>query len=149
MKCPACFNELTEVQVGAVKVDVCHGGCAGIWFDAFELQRLDEAHEVAGEHLVNILRDPQLQVDQVRKRECPRCTGIKLKRQFFSPKIRLEVDHCPNCGGYWLDAGELEKIRQGQRPDADAQSSRPGFVTSEVIRYVYRMQVEMRKNAGG
>ena len=28
-------------------------------------------------------------------------------------------------------------------------SSRPGFVTSEVIRYVYRMQVEMRKDAGG
>jgi uncharacterized protein len=37
MKCPACFNELTQLQVGSLVVDVCQGGCGGIWFDAFEL----------------------------------------------------------------------------------------------------------------
>ena len=36
MKCPACFNELTELQVGNLTVDACQGGCGGIWFDAFE-----------------------------------------------------------------------------------------------------------------
>jgi Zn-finger nucleic acid-binding protein len=75
MKCPACFNELTEVQVGSLFVDVCQGGCGGIWFDAFELQRVDEEEEKAGEHLLEIRRDPNIAVDPNRKRDCPRCEG--------------------------------------------------------------------------
>ena len=36
MKCPACFNQVTEMQVGSLVVDVCDGGCGGIWFDVFD-----------------------------------------------------------------------------------------------------------------
>src|SRR5256885_10939700 len=111
MKCPACFNELTQLQVGNLTVDACQGGCGGIWFDAFELQRVDEEQEEAGERLVNIQRDERIRVDPTGKRECPRCEGIKLQRHFFSARRRAEVDQCPNCGGYWLHAGELPPIR--------------------------------------
>lgn len=144
MKCPACDRQLSEVQVGAVAVDVCQGGCGGIWFDAFELQRVDEQHEAAGEHLVNIRRDPKLRVDHSRKRACPRCDGVNLKRHFFSPKIKVEVDVCPGCAGYWLDAGELEKIRLDQKSAAGAKPGQQGQMTTEVIRYLYRLQIEMR-----
>src|SRR5678809_646859 len=112
MKCPACYNELTQKQVGSVAVDVCEGGCGGIWFDAFELQRVDEESEAAGEHLLEIERDDRIAIDPTRKRQCPRCENIKLKRHFFSARREVELDECPNCGGYWLDAGELAKIRQ-------------------------------------
>ena len=27
------------------------------------------------------------------------------------PPVVTEVDECPGCGGFWLDAGELSKIR--------------------------------------
>jgi Zn-finger nucleic acid-binding protein len=144
MKCPACFHELTETQVGRVVVDVCEGGCGGIWFDAFELKQVDEVHEAAGEHLLNIRRDPNLRVDFLSKRACPRCESVKLKRHLFNPKSKVEVDHCPSCAGYWLDAGELEKIRLEKNPGASAASGPRGLVTTEVIRYVYRMQIEMR-----
>ena len=144
MKCPACDRQLTEVQVGAVVVDVCQGGCGGVWFDAFELQRVDEQHEAAGEHLVHIQRDPKLLVDPSRKRACPRCDGVKLKRHFFSPRIKVEVDNCPGCAGYWLDAGELEKIRLEQKPAIGAKPGQKGQMTTEAIRYLYRMQIEMR-----
>src|SRR5436189_5561943 len=60
MKCPGCFNELTSLQVGNLTVDVCNGGCGGIWFDAFELQRVDEVQEVAGERLLEIRRDERI-----------------------------------------------------------------------------------------
>jgi len=133
-----------EVQVGAVTVDVCAGGCGGIWFDAFELQRVDEKHEVAGEWLTQIQRDPALQIDPSRKRNCPRCGGIKLKRHLFNPKSKVEVDNCPNCAGYWLDAGELEKIRHETKPGAGAKPGQRAYVTTEVIRYIYRMQIETR-----
>jgi uncharacterized protein len=144
MKCPACFNSLTQRQVGPLVVDVCEGGCGGVWFDAFELQQVDEEHEAAGERLLKITRDPQVQVDFTRKRDCPRCAGVKLKRHFFSAKRRVEVDECPNCGGYWLDGGELAQIRLEKTEDAQAQQTRPSSISSEAIRYLYRLQAERR-----
>src|SRR6266550_4241752 len=144
MKCPACFNELTQLQVGNLTVDACQGGCGGIWFDAFELQRVDEEQEEAGELLVNIQRDERIRVDPTRKRECPRCEGIKLQRHFFSAKRRVEVDQCPNCGGYWLDAGELAQIR-AERSGADAEQAAEHNISADVIRYLYKLQTESRK----
>jgi Zn-finger nucleic acid-binding protein len=145
MKCPACFNELAELQVGSVKVDVCRGGCGGIWFDAFELQRVDEEQEVAGEHLLEIEHNPQLVIDSARKRECPKCAGVKLKRHFFSAKRQVEVDECPNCAGYWLDAGELAKIRAENARSAEVKETGRSTVSIEVIRYIYRMRTESRQ----
>lgn len=143
MKCPACFNELSQMQVGSLVVDVCQDGCAGIWFDAFELQHVDEETE-PGEPLLHICRDPQVVVDSSRKRECPRCPGIKLHRHFFSAKRRIQVDQCPNCAGYWLDAGELAQIR-AERSETSSGVKEPANISSDFIRYLYRMQQEQRK----
>jgi Zn-finger nucleic acid-binding protein len=142
MKCPACFNNLSEVQVGALLVDVCQGGCGGIWFDAFELQRVDEEQEAAGEPLLNIKRNDKVTVDSSRKRSCPRCEGVKLKRHFFSAKRQIEVDQCPNCAGYWLDAGELAKIRIERTEQAKPSVAARTGISSDVIRYLYRLQHE-------
>ena len=145
MKCPACFNELTQLQVGSLTVDACQGGCGGIWFDAFEMERVDEEQEVAGEPLLNIRRDERLVVDPTRKRECPRCAGIKLHRHFFSAKRRVEVDQCPNCGGYWLDAGELALVRAEKTRAATPNPGGQSDISKDVIRYLYRLQTEHRR----
>jgi len=145
MKCPACFNALKPLEVGGVVVDACYGGCGGIWFDAFELQRFDEKRETAGEQLLHIPRDEQLVIDFTRKRDCPRCEGIKLHRHFFSAKRRVQVDQCPNCGGYWLDAGELEQIRAENAAAAMGQQVVGTKVSMEVVRYLYRLSVTYRK----
>ena len=145
MKCPACFHELTEMKLGGVAVDVCKGGCAGIWFDAFELQKVDEQEEISEEWLPDIERDPAIRVDLSLKRACPRCDDVKLKRHFFSAKRQIEVDLCPGCAGYWLDAGELEKIRDEKAvADATAEAGDPR-VSMETIRFLYRQ----RGNPGG
>lgn len=146
MRCPACFHQLTLVQVGNVAVDVCQGGCGGVWFDAFELQRVDEPDETAGERLLHIQRDEGLVVDRARKRECPRCAGVKLHRHFFSAKRRVEVDECPNCAGYWLDAGELAQIR-AERAEAAADAElHPSHLSADAIRYLYRLREEGRRS---
>ena len=139
IKCPACFNALTSIQVGAVNVDVCRG-CGGIWFDAFELQRVDEEHETAGDWLLQIERAQRIQVDTQTKRECPRCEGVKLKRRFYSPRRQVEIDECPGCGGYWLDAGELEKIREETEIARQVALARQPVVTTKVIRYLYQLR---------
>src|SRR5262245_10389619 len=143
MKCPACFNELTTIQVGSIEVDACHGGCGGIWFEAFELQRVDEEHE-PGQPLVHIQLDERVVVDPSRKRECPRCEGVKLHRHYFSSKKRVQVDQCPGCGGYWLDAGELEQIRNEKTETFRAEHARES-ISADFIRYLYRLEAERRK----
>jgi Zn-finger nucleic acid-binding protein len=143
MKCPACFNELSLLQVGRLQVDVCQDGCGGIWFDAFELQRVDEEQEAADGPLLQLRRDPAVAVDFSRKRECPRCAGVKLQRHFFSAKRRVEVDECPNCAGCWLDAGELAQIRAERSETALTEQARQ-TLSPEVIRYLYRLKTEGR-----
>jgi len=111
MKCPACDRGLTEEAVGGITVDVCRGGCGGIWFDRFEFDKVDEAHEGAGEALLDVERDPNVQVDPEARRSCPKCDGTVMRRFFHSTKQRVEVDECPSCAGVWLDHGELGTIR--------------------------------------
>ena len=141
MKCPACDRELGELLVGNLRVDVCQGGCGGIWFDAFELPRVDEVSEAEGESLVAIQRDSTVCFDPNRKRECPRCCGVKLHRHFFSAKRRVQVDQCPNCGGYWLDAGELAAIRQEKSDTEILEKTTQATISMEVVRYLYRLKV--------
>ena len=111
MKCPACSNMLQEMKVGDVTVDVCKGGCGGIWFDNFELKKFDEPHESVGEALLDIERDESIVIDHTKRLKCPRCNDVVMMRHFFSVKKEVEVDECPGCAGFWLDAGELREIR--------------------------------------
>jgi Zn-finger nucleic acid-binding protein len=111
MKCPACSNQLQEATVSDVTVDVCKGGCGGIWFDHFEIKKFDEPHESAGDELLQTERDAELTVDHTKKLKCPKCDDIVMMRHFFSIKRQVQVDECPACGGFWLDSGELGKIR--------------------------------------
>jgi uncharacterized protein len=143
MKCPACFNPLTEVQVGSLLVDVCQDGCGGIWFDAFELQQVDETGQ-PGEPLLHIRRNEKIIVDPARKRDCPRCAGVKLHRHYFSAKRRVQVDQCPNCAGYWLDAGELAQIREENSFTQEAEQARQTTLSAEFIRYLYRLENQSR-----
>lgn len=93
-------------------MDVCEGGCGGIWFDNYELKKFDEPFEADGEELLSISRDENAGVDRGAKRRCPICPEFTMMRHFSSVKRQVEVDECPNCGGFWLDAGELAGIRQ-------------------------------------
>ena len=111
MNCPVCNNQLHEITVSDITVDVCKGGCGGIWFDNFELKKFDEPHESTGEELLDIERDDSIIIDHTRKRNCPKCDNMVMMRHFSSAKKQVEVDECPNCCGFWLDAGELDRIR--------------------------------------
>jgi|SRR5215475_97087 len=40
--------------------------------------------------------------------KCPKCGG-SLKERTFQ---KIEIDQCTDCGGIWLDAGELEQVAE-------------------------------------
>lgn len=110
MNCPACGNPTGEKQASDITVDVCEG-CGGIWFDNYELRKVDEPHEAEGEALLEARAQASVEVDHEADRTCPSCGDIPLRRRFFSVKREVDVDECPSCGGFWLDVGELASIR--------------------------------------
>jgi Zn-finger nucleic acid-binding protein len=107
MKCPACKNPLREKGAGEMTLDICYGGCGGIWFDATELQRVSAR---AATTLHSIWNVPRTNVKLTQPRMCPRCPEQVLDCKWFSDLKQVEIDECPKCGGIWLDAGEFSRI---------------------------------------
>jgi len=60
---------------------------------------------------------------QLHYMKCPKC-GFDLHT---ITKGKLELDTCFNCHGLWLDAGEMERLLQGEGSDA------PGTVMKSVL----------------
>ena len=105
-------------------LDVCYGGCGGIWFDATELERVDAR---AAATLHTVWQDPNRKFVLTEPRLCPRCPDQVLDRRWFSEKKEVEIDQCPKCGGIWLDAGEFSRIHQENQ---GAQITPPGWASA-------------------
>lgn len=123
MNCPACSKELVEKTQSDLTVDICDKGCGGVWFDNFELNKVDEAHESAGESLLDVSPHTPITIDHNAKRSCPKCPESIMRRHYFTVRREVEIDDCPSCGGVWLDSGELASIRsqfktEGERKQA-------------------------------
>ena len=54
---------------------------------------------------------------------CPNCKTTTL---VMTERQGVEIDHCPQCRGVWLDRGELDKIiERSARFDDDDDNRRP------------------------
>ena len=107
MICPACKGPLLQKNVPGMTLDICYGGCGGIWFDAAELERVD-GHAAASLHTVWNHKNAKRPLTEPRT--CPRCPEQVLDRKWFSDAENVEIDQCPHCSGIWLDDGEFSLI---------------------------------------
>lgn len=146
MKCPACENALTPITVGSLTVDACQGGCGGIWFDRFELQKADKPQESAGEKLLEIPPTRNIPIDPHKRYSCPKC-GTIMMRHFFSVKRHVLVDECPKCAGTWLDAGELVPIR-GEFPSEEERKREAEAYFEEIFgKHLAEMRAQSQQSA--
>lgn len=130
MKCPRTSEALVKRTFGDLEVDVSPG-CGGIWFDRFELSKVKHKHQELGELIVEQLRKHAKPfLDTAPRLRCPRDTDVVMMRRYFSPKRQIEIDECPKCGGIWLDAGELEGIRDLFGSSTDRAQATEEFVAS-------------------
>ena len=127
MNCPACGNVMSEVTAGDIRVDVCKGGCGGLWFDEWELRKVDQPDQSAGEGLLDVPQNPKVKVDQSRPRKCPRDPDIVMMRHFWSMKRQVTVDECAKCEGVFLDPGELAEIRSEYRSDDERHKAASAY----------------------
>ena len=111
MKCPRTGKELKPVFVDDIEIDLSMG-CGGVWFDRFELEKFDEVHERAGQILVEHMQAYHKPLPDLESRlKCPKDTNVVMMRRYYSGKLQIEIDECPQCGGVWLDSEELSGIR--------------------------------------
>ena len=47
-----------------------------------------------------------------------------MMRHYYSVRTEVVVDQCAGCGGYWLDAGELQSIREQFATQSDREDAR-------------------------
>lgn len=107
MNCVKCSGALQRVELADLEVDQCDR-CAGIWFDARELDR------VLNQKSIDALRRRSTpdQEGDARRGRCPRCKGGGEMIRVASTLGPIHIDTCPVCGGQWLDGGELEVLRR-------------------------------------
>jgi len=129
MNCPRCSRELQSVSVGGVTVDACQDGCGGIWFDLFELEKMDQPDESAGWLLDNMRIELETSIDVDQPVSCPRCEGVTLMRQKYPRDPNIMIDKCQACGGIWLDFGELFEIRSGNPSSAETRATTAELLT--------------------
>jgi Zn-finger nucleic acid-binding protein len=104
MNCPKCNTDLVKkFYKGMIEVDSCPN-CRGMWLDFHELDKLedvtfdDDAHKGSLVHFQTKTNYP-----------CPLCgTGMD---EFQYRLYDLRLDTCAENGhGFWLDAGEDERV---------------------------------------
>src|ERR1700693_6403762 len=75
--------------------------------------------EYFGKQNLEIIHEMRVKLDAERRKaerkahhnKCPRC-GADLKEQHAE---HVRIDECPECGGIWLDKGEGDQVRCGNR----------------------------------
>lgn len=111
LKCPRTSAPLKEINVDGIKVDISEK-CGGVWFDIYELKKVDEANESAGEKLIEILKAFEVKnIDLTPRIKCLKCLDVVMYRHFYSPHKTFQIDTCPACGGVWLDPTELAQLK--------------------------------------
>ena len=123
MNCPACGIAMAERDFGEIQVDVCDSGCKSLWFDRAELARLDEHHEGAGRTLQEALASPRDNASRRGRLLCPKCETPMFEHLYQQSK-EVNVDECYNCGGFFLDSGELHQIRETYMSESEREAYR-------------------------
>lgn len=132
MKCPRTGTELKSITIEGITVDLSEA-CGGVWFDNWELIKFDEAHETSGDELSQLMEQYKSEnIDLSQRINCPKCDNMVMARHYYSPKREIEIDRCPNCGGVWLDAGELAKIRELFPTEADREQASNDLVNETI-----------------
>ena len=112
LHCPRSGHPLVRLRIGGVDTDVCEH-CGGVWLDRFEVSRFEAAGNVFGDALMaHLAQVPAALIEPTVRLRCPRHPDTVMIRRAFSRTIPVQIDECPQCGGHWLDAGELAQIRR-------------------------------------
>ena len=126
MECPDCEKPLTLRKIGQVFVDECPH-CHGIWFDKKALQEAQDEIDPDLRWMDLRIWSQQARFDVTQQpHACSKCKKVALHRIAYQ-EPGVEVLYCSFCQGAWLNAGDLGKIIDALRKEADTRSA-PEYV---------------------
>jgi Zn-finger nucleic acid-binding protein len=107
MICPRDANELQPETEHGITVDRC-AACRGAWYDYDELAELEStvADEAQRTGMIEFAKHQSVLL-------CPACN--EPMHAFNYRAYNLELDACAGGHGFWLDAGESERVREVMR----------------------------------
>lgn len=138
-KSPVTGQPLSEVTLEGMTVhfDPASGG---YWLERGELKNLAEHHHA---HLEDVPFGQPLRAH--KGYACPK-DGRELVEFEFGQHSGIKVDVCGECGGLWLDSGELDKIlayletHEFGKAVAPAQRQEPHLkLTDRVLLFLYKL----------
>lgn len=110
-RCPNCACELVEVSYATEQVDRC-GACRGVFFDAGELEAVMSMMRLYASARLDEAEIPTVPEGELeREVTCPHDGAVMTPRQ-IGP---LTINVCGDCGGIWLDGGELAALRLAEK----------------------------------
>lgn len=108
MVCPRCKEELVMETVDGEDIDVCKS-CKGMWVHRHQLDSM--LKESGGDvELCSIDDNPHEDTNPEIK--CRECDGVTMKKINFLDYSDIILDHCPSCGGFWVDKSELDNMHK-------------------------------------
>jgi Zn-finger nucleic acid-binding protein len=108
MNCPKCGFALTQKYYkGMIEVDYCPN-CRGMWLDLDELDRLEDVAFDDDAHKGSLVHN-----QRPTGYPCPHCATPL--QEFEYRLYDLKLDYCTEKHGFWLDAGEDERVLEIMR----------------------------------
>jgi Zn-finger nucleic acid-binding protein len=110
MKCPVCKTKpCTPIELEQGLPAASCEGCGGHWLSRQHYMTWLERH---GDTLPEKpFSDIEFDVNDVNDAKlCPDCTRVLLKFK-VGHGLNFSVDHCPGCGGIWLDTNEWHALQ--------------------------------------
>ncbi|PKN92623.1 MAG: hypothetical protein CVU44_13255 [Chloroflexi bacterium HGW-Chloroflexi-6] len=109
MNCPKCATQLVNKSYKGMMDVECCPNCRGMWLDSNELDRLEDA-AFDRDHLKGSLVHHQTATNS----PCPHCGKSLVEFQYRLYNLRLDLCAEENHG-FWLDAGEDERVLEIMR----------------------------------
>lgn len=107
-KCPKCGKGLETKVLGPIDVDECES-CKGVWLDAGELGKAEEAADPNINWLdFEIWKHPEKFKSRETELKCPSCAEKTVSIEYGHTGV--DINYCPGCRGIWLEKDELPKI---------------------------------------
>ena len=125
ISCPACGKEMKKIFFEEINanIDICADGCGGIFFDNRELKVLNKNADQVDEILKSLEGKEFEKVDDSKERTCPACGARMVKNKANNEDVKdndfIVIDECYQCGGKFLDHGELERFKHTKAVKVD------------------------------
>lgn len=97
-------NYDVTTKQGELSYDICEK-CGSLWLDRGELDKM--AFQVQGS--IEFCSEEEDKTPEAKVKNCPRC-DVALAKVRFLDETDVILHRCRNCGGFWLDGGELNLI---------------------------------------